>query len=81
MKDAEREGQVNSHGSKTIAHRENEGGLPGGGGIGILRMRRFGWEVTRTHMSHGKNRKCRDSGEGKRDRVFPVTAHSGWARH
>lgn len=37
MKDAEREGQVNSHGNKTIAHRENEGGLPGGGGIGILK--------------------------------------------
>lgn len=37
MKDAERERQVSSHGSKTIARRENEGGLPGGGGIGILK--------------------------------------------
>lgn len=37
MKDAEREGEVKSHGSKTTAHRENEGGLPGGGGIGILK--------------------------------------------
>ena len=65
MKDAERERQVNSHGSKTIARRENEGGLPGGGGIGILKDEtiRMGGDGD-THVPW-KEQKMQGPGRGK----------------
>lgn len=65
MKDAEREGQVKSHGSKTIAHRENEGGLPGGGGIGILKDEKIRMGGDRDTRVLQEEQKMEGLGRGK----------------
>ena len=71
MKDAEREGQVKSHGSKTTTHRENEGGLPGEGGIGILKDEKNWMGGDRdTHVPQ-EEQKMEGLGRGKAQQSVP----------